>query len=92
MTESILIATDGSEGASAGERCGIALAARLSARLTGVSVVEDRDVRAPGGDDLATPPFPADLAAYYKARIDAVARRFGERARQGDGRPGVFGS
>jgi nucleotide-binding universal stress UspA family protein len=82
MTESILVATDGSEGASAGERCGIALAARLSARLAGVSVVEDRDVRPPGGDALATPTFPeSDLAAYYKARVDAVARRFSERAR-----------
>ncbi len=82
MTESILVATDGSEGASAGERCGMALAARLNARLAGLSVVEDRDVRAPGGDDLATPAFPeSDLAAYHKARVDAVTRRFGERAR-----------
>ena len=82
MTESILVATDGSEGASAGERCAIALAARLGARLAGVSVVEDREVRAPSGDDLATPTFPeSDLAAYHKARIDLVARRFSERAR-----------
>jgi len=82
MTESILVATDGSEGASAGERCGIALAARLRARLSGLSVIEDRDVRAPGGDGLATPAFPeSDLAAYYKARCDAIARRFAERAR-----------
>jgi nucleotide-binding universal stress UspA family protein len=82
MTESILVATDGSEGASAAERCGLALAARLSARIAGVVVVEDRDVRVPGGSDLATPPFPdAELAAYHKARADAVVRRFGERAR-----------
>jgi len=82
MTESILVATDGSEGASAGERCGIALAARLGARLAGIMVVEDRCVRAPASDELTLPPFPeADLAAYHKARADAVARRFGERAR-----------
>ena len=82
MTESILVATDGSEGASAGERCGIALAARLGARLAAVSVVEDRDIRAPGGDDLAMPAFPeSDLAVYHKGRVDAVARRFSERAR-----------
>jgi nucleotide-binding universal stress UspA family protein len=82
MTESILVATDGSEGASAGERCGISLAARLGARLAGVTVVEDRDVRPPGSDDLAIQGHPsAELAAYYKARADAVARRFGERAR-----------
>lgn len=82
MTESILVATDGSEGASSAERCGIALAARLSARLSGIAIVEDRDIRAPGGDDLVTPPFPeAEVAAYYKARADVVARRFSERAR-----------
>jgi nucleotide-binding universal stress UspA family protein len=82
MTESILVATDGSEGASAAERCGIALAAKLGARLAGVAVVEDRDVKAPGSDDLAVPGFPdADLASYHKARVEAVARRFSERAR-----------
>lgn len=82
MTESILVATDGSEGAGAAERCGTALASRLGARLAGVSVVEDRDVKAPGGEDLAIPGYPeAELAAYYKARADAVSRRFGERAR-----------
>jgi nucleotide-binding universal stress UspA family protein len=82
MTESILVATDGSEGASAAERCGIALAARLGARLSGLAVVEDRDVRPPSGNDLSLPVFPeADLGAYYKARADAVGRRFGERAR-----------
>jgi nucleotide-binding universal stress UspA family protein len=82
MTESILVATDGSEGASAAERCAIGLAARLSARLAGVCVVEDRDVRAPGADDLAVPVFPdAELAGYHKSRAEAVARRFSERAR-----------
>ncbi len=82
MTESILVATDGSEGATAAERCGTALASRLGARLAGVTVVEDRDVRSPGSDDLSVPGFPdAELGAYYKARAEAVARRFGERAR-----------
>ena len=85
MTESILVATDGSEGASAAERCAIALGSRLGARVAGLAVVEDRDVRSPGIDDLTVPGFPeADLASYHKARADAVARRFSERAR-GDG-------
>ncbi len=46
MIESILLATDGSDAASAAERYGVALAARLRARLHGVTVVEDRS--APG--------------------------------------------
>jgi nucleotide-binding universal stress UspA family protein len=82
MTDTILVATDGSQGASAAERCGISLAARLRARLSGVAVLEDRDVKAPGSDALVLPAFPeVDLAAYHKARADAVARRFAERAR-----------
>jgi nucleotide-binding universal stress UspA family protein len=82
MTESILVATDGSEGASAAERCGVALASRLGARLSGVTIVEDRDVRAPSSDDLAVPAFPeSELTAFHKALAEAVSRRFGERAR-----------
>jgi nucleotide-binding universal stress UspA family protein len=82
MSESIRVATDGSEGASGAERCGIGLAARLSARLSGVVVLEDRDLRAPSGDEMSTPGFPeAELASYYKARAEGVARRFSERAR-----------
>ena len=82
MIESILVATDGSEGAGGAERCGSALASRLGVRLSGVTVLEDRDVRAPSADDLALPVYPeAEVAAYHKARADAVARRFGERAR-----------
>jgi len=82
MTESILVATDGSEGSSAAERAGISLASRLNARLSGVCVLEDRDCRAPGSDELVTQAFPeAELSLYYKSRAEAVARRFAERAR-----------
>ncbi len=82
MTESILVATDGSEGAGEAERCGISLAARLGARLSAVLVLEERDLRAPAGDLVASPAFPsAELSAYYKARAEAGARRFAERAR-----------
>ena len=81
MIETILVATDGSEAASAAERCAIALAAKLRARLSGITVVEDRDVNAPAGDDLATQGFPAsELAAFYKARAEAISNRFGQRA------------
>jgi nucleotide-binding universal stress UspA family protein len=82
MTESILVATDGSEGASGAERAGVSLASRLSARLSALTVVEDRDCKAPASDDIATQGFPeSELGIYYKARAEAIARRFAERAR-----------
>jgi nucleotide-binding universal stress UspA family protein len=85
MIETILVATDGSEAASAAERCAIALASKLRARLSGITVVEDRDVNAPTGDGLSIPGFPAsELAVFHKSRAEAIARRFAERA-SGDG-------
>ena len=82
MIESILVATDGSEASANAERCAIAHAAKLGIRLSGLSIVEDRDVRAPASDGLSLPPFPeTDLAAYCRARAEAVVRRFSERAR-----------
>jgi len=85
MIETILVAADGSECSTAAERCAISLAARLHLGLSGISVVEDGDVRAPVTDGLALPAFPEnELAAYHRARAEAVARRLAERAR-GDG-------
>ncbi len=82
MIESILVASDGSDGAGVAERYGVSLAARLKARLSGVTVIEERDVRAPKADELALPPFPEnEIAGYYRARAEATARRFAERAR-----------
>ncbi len=82
MIETILVATDGSDDSSAAEQTAMGLASRLGARLSAVSVLDDRLLRAPAGDGLALPPFPeADLTAYYRARAEAVARRFSERAR-----------
>jgi nucleotide-binding universal stress UspA family protein len=82
MIETISVATDGSEAATAAERCAISLASRLRVGLGGITVVEDSRVRAPGDAGLTLPPFPeSELAAYYRARADAVARRFSERAR-----------
>jgi nucleotide-binding universal stress UspA family protein len=82
MIETISVATDGSEAATAAERCAISLAARLRVGLGGITVVEDSRVRAPGDAGLTLPPFPeSELAAYFRARADAVARRFSERAR-----------
>ena len=82
MIETILVATDGSDDASAAEQTAMGLASRLGARLTAVCVLDDRLLHAPAGDGLALPPFPeAEITAYYRARADAVARRFAERAR-----------
>ena len=82
MIETILIATDGSEDASAAEQTAMGLASRLNARLSAVSIVDDRLLRAPAGDGLALPAFPeAEIGVYYRTRAEAVARRFSERAR-----------
>jgi nucleotide-binding universal stress UspA family protein len=82
MVETILVASDGSDGAGVAERYGISLASRLKAKLSGVTVVEERDVRPPKDDELSLPPFPeSEVAAYYRARGEATSRRFGERAR-----------
>ena len=82
MIESILVASDGSECAIAAEICAIALASKLGASLSGITVVEDHLVRAPSSEGLNLPPFPeAEASAYYRARGDAILRRFSERAR-----------
>jgi nucleotide-binding universal stress UspA family protein len=82
MIETILVATDGSEAASAAERFGVSLSSRLKSRLSGVTVVEDRDVKPPGSEALTLPAFPEnEVAGYYRARAEAIAARFGERAR-----------
>jgi len=82
MIESIVVATDGSEDGSAAERTGIALAARLRVRLSGITVVEDTVIQSPGDAGLSLPPFPvAELATYHRARAEGLAQRFGERAR-----------
>lgn len=82
MVESILVATDGSDDAAAAERTGIALAARLRARLAGVTVIENDRLAAPTAAGLDLPAFPeAELAGFYRARAEAVSRRFAERAR-----------
>ena len=82
MIETILVATDGSDDGGAAERMGVALATRLRARLSGVTVIEDRAVQAPSETGLTLPPFPAaELAAYYRARGEALSQRFADRAR-----------
>lgn len=81
MISSILVASDGSEPAAVAERFATSLAARLKARVTGVSVVEDRLARGLREDGLGvTPPSPEPFASYLKARADAACRRLSERA------------
>jgi len=82
MIETILVATDGSDSARAAEGCAISLATRLRAGLSGITVIEDSQIRPPASEGLSLPPFPEnELATYYRGRAEAVARRFSERAR-----------
>ena len=82
MISTILLATDGSEASASAERYAATLAARLKARLLGVSVVEDRLARGFSEDGLGVqPPSPEPLATYLKARAEAACRRLSDRAR-----------
>lgn len=82
MIESILIATDGSVAAAAAERYGANLAARLRARLSGLSVVEERFAQGFRSDLAGVPQVSAEsLEAFLKARADAACRRLTEAAR-----------
>ena len=82
MIETILVATDGSDDGNAAEQTAMGLASRLRVKLVAVSIVDERRFRAPAGSGLSLPAFPeAEVASYYRARADAVARRFNERAR-----------
>jgi nucleotide-binding universal stress UspA family protein len=81
MISTILVATDGSDAAHSAERFGVALAARLKARVQGVSVVEDRFARGFSEDGLGVnPPSPEPLAAYLRQRAEASCRRLAEHA------------
>lgn len=80
MISTILVATDGSESATTAERFGVGLASRLSARLLGLSVVEERFTRGFREDGLGIQPPPLDaLESYLKTRGDAAIRRLVER-------------
>ena len=82
MISTILMATDGSEPAGAAERYAASLAARLRARIQGISVVEDRFARGFTEDGLGlAPPSTEALAGYLKSRSDLALRRLGDRAR-----------
>lgn len=82
MISTILVATDGSEGSGTVEEYGVAVAARLRARLLGISIVEDRFAKGLVSDGLGVPPPSLDgLAAYLKERAEAACRRLSERAR-----------
>jgi nucleotide-binding universal stress UspA family protein len=83
MIESILIATDGSDAASAAERFGVGLAARLRARLHAVTVIEDRLLHGLRAEGLNVPaPSMEGVEAFLRARAEAVSRRLGDLARQ----------
>ncbi|NQZ97349.1 MAG: universal stress protein [Myxococcales bacterium] len=81
MISTIAMATDGSKAAVSAERYAVSLASRLKARLSGLSVVEERFVRGIEEDGLGVvPPNLDGLGAYLSNRATATARRLGERA------------
>jgi len=94
MISTILMATDGSDAASAAERYAVELASRLKARMVGISVVEDRFARGFSADGLGvTPPAPEPLANYLRQRAEAACRRLAKRAQEAgvehSGEPGA---
>jgi len=81
MIESILVGTDGSAAAAAAETFAVSLAARMRARLVGLSIVEERAYRVID-DGLGLPPRPTNgLEGWLKARADAACRRISDHAR-----------
>ena len=83
MISTILTASDGSVAATSAERFAVALAARLKARLTGLSVVEERLARGLKEDGLGVaPPANDALTTYLGSRAAAVCRRLSELARR----------
>jgi nucleotide-binding universal stress UspA family protein len=82
MIESILIATDGSDAAHVAERFGTSLGAKVRARMSAVSVVEDKICQGLRADSLGLAPGPIEaVEAFLKARADGAGRRVGELAR-----------
>jgi len=82
MIETVLIASDGSEGAAAAERVGLALAKPLGAHVRGVTVIETPRVQSLRAATLGVAPPPLEaIEGFLKARADAVCHRLSERAR-----------
>lgn len=79
--ESILIATDGSQAAAAAEQAGVLLGARLRARVQGITVIEDRQVRPRPNDGLGMPAPTVD-EGYFKARGEAICTRLAALGRK----------
>jgi len=82
MIQTILIASDGSEGAQAAERYALALAKPLGARVRGITVIETPRVQSLRAASLGVAPPPLEaIEGFLKARADAVCQRLSERAR-----------
>lgn len=82
MIETLLLATDGSDGAVAAEGFAISLAKSLGTRLRGVTVIETARVQSLRTATLGVAPPPLDaIEGFLKARADAVCQRLSERAR-----------
>jgi nucleotide-binding universal stress UspA family protein len=83
MIETVLVATDGSEAAAAAERYGVSLAARLGARLVGLSVIEERVTRGLRAEGLGVAAPSGDaIEAFLAARAEAACRRLTSAGRE----------
>ena len=81
MISTVLIATDGSEAAGNAERFGAQFAARMKARVVGVSVVEQRFARGFSEDGLGVaPPSAEPVAGYLRQRAEAACNRLSAAA------------
>lgn len=81
MISTVLVATDGSQAAGNAERFGVHFAARMKARLLGISVVEDRLAHGFSADGLGVTPPPAEpIAKYLRQRAEAACARLGSLA------------
>ncbi|MAE95027.1 MAG: hypothetical protein CL910_10235 [Deltaproteobacteria bacterium] len=82
MIETILIATDGSDAAHTAERYGVAFGSRLRARLSGLSVIEDKVTQGLRAESLGVASPNLDgVEAFLKARAEGACRRLSEAAR-----------
>ncbi len=82
MIETILIATDGSDAAHTAERYGLTLGSRLRARLSGLSVVEDKVTQGLRAESLAIPsPSMDGIETFLRNRAEGACRRLADAAR-----------
>jgi nucleotide-binding universal stress UspA family protein len=83
MLDSILIASDGSDAAAVAERYGVALAAKLRSRVSGLTVIEERTLLGLRAESLGIAHGPIEATeSFLRARAEATAKRLADTARK----------